>query len=171
MTGMKPDVYWIKGSWPGRLAILARPRGADWLEDEVEAWKEIGVDTVVSLLTQNEEVELSLTKESDFVRRKGLTFINFPIADYSVPRSQGATRQFVGELRDQLSRGNKVGIHCRQGIGRSSLLAACILVTMGESSGNAFTQIASARGVSVPDTKEQKNWVASFAERLDRSSN
>jgi protein-tyrosine phosphatase len=136
------------------------------LEDEVEAWKEIGVDTVVSLLTQTEEAELSLTQECDLVRRRGLTYINFPIADYSVPGSQNATRQFVDQLRDQLSRGNKVGIHCRQGIGRSSLVAACILVTSGESSGNAFRQIESARGVRVPDIVEQKNWVASFAERL-----
>ena len=166
MTWIKPDIYWIKGPWPGRLAILARPRGADWLEDEVEAWKEIGVDTVVSLLTQSEEVELSLTEERDLVRRSGLKFMNFPIPDYSVPRSQNATRQFVNELRDQLSRGNKVGIHCRGGIGRSSLVAACVLVTLGESSGNAFSQIESARGVSVPDTIEQKNWVASFAEHL-----
>ena len=163
---IKPDVYWIKGPWPGRLAILARPRGADWLEDEVEAWKQIGVDTVVSLLTRSEEVELSLTEESDFVRDRGLTFINFPIADYSVPRSQGATRQIVDELRDQLSQGNNVGIHCRQGIGRSSLVAACVLVTSGESSGNAFRQIESARGVSVPDTTEQKNWVASFMQNV-----
>ena len=163
---MKPDVYWIRGAWPGQIAILARPRGGDWLEDEVEAWKEIGVDTVVSLLTQSEEVELSLTEESDLVRRKGLTFINFPIADYSVPRSQDAMRQFVHELRAQLSQGNKVGIHCRQGIGRSSLVAACVLVALGETSENAFRQIESARGVPVPDTIEQKNWVASFAERL-----
>ena len=163
---IKPDVYWIKGPWPGRLAILARPRGADWLEDEVEAWKEIGVDTVVSLLTRSEEVELSLTEESDLVRRSGLTFINFPIPDYSVPRSQGATRQIVDELGNQLSLGNNVGIHCRQGIGRSSLVAACILVAVGESSGNAFKQIESARGVSVPDTTEQKKWVASFAQNV-----
>ncbi len=163
---IKPDVYWIKGPSPGRLAILARPRGADWLEDEVEAWKEIGVDTVVSLLTRSEEVELSLTEESDLVRRSGLTFINFPIPDYSVPRSQGATRQIVDELRDQLSRGNKVGIHCRQCIGRSSLVAACVLVALGESSGDAFRKIESARGVSVPDTTEQRNWVASFAQNV-----
>ena len=163
---IKPDVYWIKGPWPGRLAILARPRGADWLEDEVEVWKEIGLDTVVSLLTRSEEVELSLTEESDLARRRGLTFINFPIPDYSVPRSQGATRQIVDELGNQLSRGNNVGIHCRQGIGRSSLVAACILVALGESSGNAFKQIKSARGVSVPDTTEQKNWVASFAQNV-----
>ena len=166
MIRIRPDIYWIEGPWRGKLAILARPRGADWLEDEVEAWKELGVDTVVSLLTPGEEVELSLTKERDLVRRSGLGFINFPIADYSVPGSEGATRLIIDELKDQLARGNKVGIHCRQGIGRSSVIAACILVELGASSGNAFRQIESARGVSVPDTTEQKNWVASFAEHL-----
>lgn len=163
-TRIKPDVYWIQGPWTGRLAILARPRGGDWLEDEVEAWKDAGVDIVVSLLTHSEEVELRLTEESGLVQRWGLRFIKFPIADYSVPKSQETTRQFVADLGEQLSRGHKVGIHCRQGIGRSSLVAACVLVTLGETSGNAFEKIENARGVSVPDTIEQKNWVTSFAE-------
>lgn len=163
MIGIKPDVYWLEGWWPGRLAILARPRGEDWLEDEVEGWKEAGVDVVVSLLTQDEESELGLTQERELVQRSGLTFINFPIADYSVPKSKQTTRQLVTALKERLSHGSRVGIHCRQGIGRSSLVAACVLVASGESSGNAFKQIERARRAPVPDTAEQKDWVTSFA--------
>ena len=163
MIGIKPDVYWLEGPWPGRLAILARPRGEDWLGDEVEGWKEAGVDVVVSLLTKNEEAELGLRDEREFVQRSGLTFINFPIPDYSVPPSKQATRQLVAELKERLSHGSRVGIHCRQGIGRSSLVAACVLVTTGESSGGAFEQIGTARRAKVPDTAEQRDWVTSFA--------
>ena len=163
MIGIKPDVYWINGPWRGRLAILARPRGADWLADEVEAWKEAGVDSVVSLLTPSENAELGLTAEGEIVQQNGLTFLSFPIADYSVPESKIATRQFVAELGQQLSLGKRVGIHCRQSIGRSSLVAACVLVTCGESSGNAFREIETARGTAVPDTVEQRDWVTSFA--------
>jgi protein-tyrosine phosphatase len=163
MIGIKPDVYWLPGPWDGRLAILARPRGEDWLQDEVEGWKEAGVDVVVSLLTKNEESELGLTQEREFVQRSGLTFINFPIADYSVPTSKQATRQLVDKLKERLSHGNRVGIHCRQGIGRSSLVAACVLVAAGESSVSAFEQIKMARRTSVPDTAEQKDWVTAFA--------
>ena len=118
---------------------------------------------MVSLLTKNEESELGLSDEREIVQRSGLTFINFPIPDYSVPPSKQATRQLVAELEEHLSHGSRVGIHCRQGIGRSSLIAACVLVTAGESAGSVFEQIGMARRAKVPDTAEQKDWVTSFA--------
>ena len=160
---MKPDVYWINGPWPGRLAILARPRGADWLEDEVAGWKDAGVDVVVSLLTRGEDSELGLVDERKLVQQHGLTFISFPIADYSVPTSTTELRQLVSTLEQTLQRGTSVGIHCRQGIGRSSVVAACVLVTSGESPSTAFQNISNARGRPVPDTSEQRNWVTTFA--------
>jgi protein-tyrosine phosphatase len=166
MIETKPKVYWIDGPWHGKLAILARPSGADWLEDEVEGWKQAGLDIVVSLLTSGEEAELALDDEAEIVKHNGLTFISFPIADYSVPSSHRLTQQLVSELNDRLSHGACVGIHCRQGIGRSSLVAACVLVTSGESPGVAFEHIEAARGLHVPDTTEQKEWVSAFARNL-----
>ncbi|HEY0367204.1 MAG TPA: hypothetical protein VGC73_12095, partial [Pyrinomonadaceae bacterium] len=74
----KPDVYWIEGPWPGKLAILPRPRGGDWLEGEVEGWKEAGLDIVVSLLTSGEDAELGLADEAEIVKLNGLTYIGFP---------------------------------------------------------------------------------------------
>jgi hypothetical protein len=32
---MKAAIYWIAPVPSGRLAIIPRPRGGDWLEDEV----------------------------------------------------------------------------------------------------------------------------------------
>jgi hypothetical protein len=58
------QLFWIDGPWPGRLALAARPRGGDWLEDEMKAWAQSGVGTVVSLLTRDEELSLGLEKES-----------------------------------------------------------------------------------------------------------
>ena len=160
---MRRDVYWINGPWPGKLGILPRPRGADWLDDEVASWKDAGLDVVVSLLTEGEDSELGLINERALVQQNGLTFMGFPIPDYSVPASMKSTRQLVSKLQDCLARGKSVGIHCRQGIGRSSLVAACVLVTAGESAGAAFQHIKSARGLPVPDTAEQRDWVAAFA--------
>ena len=166
MIVIRPDVYWMEGPWPGKLAILARPRGEDWLEDEVEGWKKAGVDVVVSLLTSSEESELGLTCEAEIVKRAGLTYVSFPIKDYSVPSSKIPMQQLAAELNDHLSRGVCIGIHCRQSIGRSSLVAACVLVTSGESPKTAFEHIELTRGVPVPDTAEQKEWVISFARDL-----
>ena len=48
---MRKDLYWLNGPWQGKLAMAARPRGGDWLEDDLSSWKREGVDTVLSLLT------------------------------------------------------------------------------------------------------------------------
>jgi protein-tyrosine phosphatase len=159
-------MYWIEGPWPGKLGILARPRGADWLPDEIAGWKETGVHVVVSLLTQSETSELGLTDESELVQERGLTFITFPISDYSVPGSRERTEELIAKLEDLLTQGHSVGIHCRAGIGRSSLVAACVLVNSGESPQDAFEQITIARGCRVPDTSEQRDWVSGFARDL-----
>ena len=67
------QLYWITGPWAGRLAISARPRGGDWLEDEISAWQRAGVDTVVSLLTIDEERDLALEREALASRAAGMT--------------------------------------------------------------------------------------------------
>jgi protein-tyrosine phosphatase len=160
---MKPSIYWIPGPWAGRLAILARPRGNDWLSDEVEGWHDAGVQVVVSLLTQPETSELGLEDEGRLVDASGLRFISFPIEDYSVPSSTNALSHLVSQLAELLDRGETVGIHCRGGIGRSSIVAACLLLTEGQTVKTAFEQIETARGRPVPDTIAQRNWVDDFA--------
>jgi protein tyrosine/serine phosphatase len=160
---MKPSIYWIPGPWAGRLAILARPRGNDWLSDEVVGWHDAGVRVVVSLLTQTEESELGLEEESHLLDASRLRFINFPIEDYGVPSSIKALRVLIDELEELLNQGYNVGIHCRAGIGRSSLVAACLLVNRGQDVNGSFQQITNSRGVAVPDTIAQRDWVGDFA--------
>jgi protein-tyrosine phosphatase len=161
-----PTIYSIEGPWKGQLAIVPRPRGEDWLEDEVQAWREGGLDVIVSLLTASEARELSLADEAALVQAKGLRFLQFPIPDYSVPSSFESTLAFVEKLDEGLARGENVAIHCRQGIGRSSLIAASVLVLRGTDPEAAFNQVATARGRPVPDTSEQREWVTNFAHYL-----
>jgi protein-tyrosine phosphatase len=160
---MRTDIYWIAASWRGRLGIASRPRGGDWLADEMAAWREIGVDSVVSLLTDDEVVELELRNEEEECRARGIRFRSLPIKDRGLPSSRDDIDAIVGELEAELSAGRSVLIHCRQGIGRSSLLAASTLVRSGEDPDRALARIEAARGRPVPDTEEQRRWVAEFA--------
>ncbi|WP_158747891.1 hypothetical protein [Acidisphaera sp. L21] len=110
---MRPSVYWIDmhGQQPipqvhdkyaGRLAIMARPRAGDWLEDEVVGWKAEGVDTVVSLLERDEVEELGLGLEATLCAQQGMEFISFPIADRGVPASASATAILADTLLSKL---------------------------------------------------------------------
>ena len=43
---MRTEIFWIDSMPAGRLGIAPRPRGGDWLDDEVEAWRAAGVACV-----------------------------------------------------------------------------------------------------------------------------
>lgn len=160
---MKAQVYWVPGPWPGRLGILPRPSGGDWLVDEVRSWKAAGLDIVISLLTPEEVSEYKLQEEEARAREEGLEIHVFPIPDYGVPSSREALADLVGRLERALKSGKNVGVHCFQGIGRSPLLVASVLVSAGEDPNEAFRRIEKARGRPVPDTAEQREWVARMA--------
>jgi protein-tyrosine phosphatase len=71
-------------------------------------------------------------------------------------------------LRD----GRSIAIHCRAGIGRSSVIAACALIAFGVEAEQALALIKSCRGLNVPDTDAQRDWVIAFgnaATRTERS--
>src|SRR5207253_1157392 len=74
---MWTKLHWVSGPWPGRLAVATRPRGGDWLEDEIASWRQAGIDTVFSLLTPEEERDLDLADEGHQVRAHGMKFESF----------------------------------------------------------------------------------------------
>jgi hypothetical protein len=98
-------LYWVNGPWKGRLALAARPRGGDWLEDEIAEWKRAGIGAVLSLLTAEEENEFNLRREGEHTRKQGLEFSSFPIADMQVPRSEAKLAQIVERVAAMLSSG------------------------------------------------------------------
>jgi len=160
---MRTGLYWLDGPWPGKLALAARPRGGDWLGDEMAGWKRAGIDAVLSLLTPDEEQDLDLGGEATAAKAGGLEFSSFPIPDRQVPKSEAKLAEVLEKVSSTLSAGKNVVIHCRQGIGRSGLVAACLLVKNGMSPGAAVEKISAARGVAVPETEQQREWIDHYA--------
>jgi len=163
---MQKELYWLAGSWPGKLAVGPRPRGGDWLKDDIAGWKQAHIDAVVSLLTPDEERDLDLGDEAGEVRTQGMDFTAFPIPDRQVPRSESKLAEVLERVTRSLSTGKNVLVHCRQGIGRSGLVAACLLVKKGMSPGAAVESVSAARGLSVPETAEQRDWIDHYAAAL-----
>src|SRR5215467_8474436 len=76
---MWTELFTISGPWPARLTISARPRGEDWLPDEIRAWRAAGVDTVISLLTSEEITDLGLQAEARLCLEAGIRFDALPV--------------------------------------------------------------------------------------------
>jgi protein-tyrosine phosphatase len=156
---MKPNLFWIPGAWLGRLAIAGRPRGGDWLADEVAGWRGAGVDVVVSLLERDEAAQLQLVQEEEVARLNGIDFIWFPIPDRGVPGSSPSVLSLLKNIIGALEEGKNVAVHCRQGIGRSGMIAAGALVKSGTGIEKAIKAVSAARGVPVPETPAQLEWL------------
>jgi protein-tyrosine phosphatase len=156
---MKATIYPIKAAAPNRIAIVARPRGGDWLCDELSELSREGINVLVSMLTEEESTELGLDREPENCRAAAITFVNFPIPDRSVPTDTDKFLLAVEQLAQLVREGQFVGVHCRASIGRSSLLAVSVLVRLGWKTNEAFDAVELARGCSIPDTPEQRQWV------------
>ena len=160
---MSTRLYWADGPWPGRLAMASRPRGDDWLEDEIASWRREGIDTVFSLLTSEEAKDLGLDNEAKHVKARGMEFVSFPIPDREVPDSDTKVAAALEKLNADLSSGRNVVVHCRQGIGRTGLIAASLLVMKGLNPEAAVKSLSAARGSPVPETAAQRRWIDHYA--------
>ena len=161
---MPPGDYYPIREFDGiSLAIMPRPRAGDWLEDEIHQWQREGLKIVVSLLEPSEIAELEIGLEPDLCASRGIEYLSFPIPDRGVPSSVAAFDTFLAPVVKRLRSGTAVAVHCRAGIGRAGLTAACILVRAGIPYPLVFPAISRARRVQVPDTEQQESWVQKFA--------
>jgi protein-tyrosine phosphatase len=155
------DVFWIADTG---LAIVLRPRGDDWLENDLQRIHMAGIQTIVSTIEASEARELGLSEEGHTVERLGMRFISYPLRDRSVPPRREDFIEFVVKLGRRLQSGEKIGVHCQGCIGRSTVVTASILIKLGWAAERALDEIEKARGCSVPDTEEQRDWIIDFGE-------
>jgi protein-tyrosine phosphatase len=155
-------IYTVARELPGTLSTMAAPQGdLDTVLPELRAQ---GVDTLVSLLPPEQVSMLFLTDEPEAADRAGLAFRSLPVPDFGVP-DHDAFAGPLRELSDELSAGRHVAVHCWGGVGRSSLVAAALLVLHGSTPEAAWHRISYARGVPVPETDAQRDWIADLATR------
>jgi len=161
------ELFWINRFRDGNLAIMPAPRVVERMEDTILAWRNDGIDCVVSLLEPSEIPALDMA-ESELCREFGIEFLSFPIPDKSVPPSLDAFAGIVALLAGRISSGHSVAIHCRAGIGRSTTVAASVLIWLGVDAEVALDMIAEARGREVPETEAQRQWILAFPDAMRR---
>lgn len=156
------EIRWIEGDPSTKLAIVLRPRGGDWLDDEMQRIRRGGIDTLVSLLERLEADWLELSEEQNAAEHAGLHFLNYPIPDRTVPQPIAPFCAFTEELAQRVRNGEHIGFHCRGCIGRATITAACTLIHLGWKPADALDAIERARGLPVPDTPEQRDWILRY---------
>jgi hypothetical protein len=96
---------------------VPRPRGGDWLGDEIQALRRAGIDVLISALTPEESEELNLQCEAEECTNAGISFVSHCIPDRGLPPSNQTFKEMLERVHVALIQGKAVGIHCRAGIG------------------------------------------------------
>lgn len=151
----------------GRLAIIPYPRGNEKLLEEIRYFKSRNVDVLVSLLTPAEAQRLGLEAEQGWCETAGIRFLNHPISDHSIPSDDAEMDGFLESLATELADGHSILLHCFAGIGRSGLTACALMVrAFGYSVAEACQRVSDARGIDVPETTAQHQWLTAYAARF-----
>lgn len=166
---LSPTLHWVTGIGSHRLALMARPQGGEWLGEEVSALREAKVDSLVSLLEPAEVRELALNDEPTLCGKYGIAYRSFPIPDRGTPLSVARFTPLLLEVHSELLENKAVAIHCRAGIGRTGLMAGCLLHLLRVPYKDIFHLLSRSRGVAVPDTSAQVEWVEKFT-RVQRQT-
>lgn len=159
---LTPRLHWVLPETPHRLAVTPCPAGFEQLSRHVEIWRRSSIECVVSLLEPHEAKSLGVEREQTCCEDAGLRFISFPIPDHGLPRIDSEFESLIGRVAAEVAGGTAMAIHCYAGIGRTGMLAACILHKLGIPGAEIFDRLKEARGHEMPETPEQRTWVENF---------
>ena len=163
---MTLKIYNVEPIGRGALSVMAKPMGDEALPAQMRSLSTAEVNRVVCLLEPNEAALLGLAEERQIAESHGMEFINYPIKDFGLPPSVEDFLSFTRRLYDEAAQGAHMVIHCRAGIGRTGVIAAGVLLHCGYDALQALKHLSIKRGVDVPDTQEQIDWVITSAKHL-----
>lgn len=168
------QVSWIDTAlWPGRLGLTFAPgkKGASVVQAGVVHDRDLcadldtltrqGVQVLAPLIEAHEFELLCIPEYPRLAGERGLQVVACPIRDRDVPNDTAAFSAFLDELMDALLDGRAVVVHCRGGLGRAGLTAACLLAQAGMPPEQALARVREARPGAV-ETAAQERFVYDF---------
>lgn len=146
----------------GTLYLSGMPGKYGVFDRERDAIAEEEIDTVLCL-TPLEEIEhrspiyAAAIKGGELPWRQWM----FPIPDFDAPDDQEVFLIQVRAAADHLREGGRLLVHCNAGIGRTGLMATCLLMALGVARQAALATVSAAG--SCPEAPGQLaliEWVA-----------
>jgi protein-tyrosine phosphatase len=114
--------------------------------------REHGITHVVDLRSEEQD-------DAQLLERNGIQLLHLPTPDRFPPQLEQLREGAEWVIAAQ-RKGGKVAIHCEHGIGRSALLAACVLVQGGQTPCAALAQLRQQRACVGPSQAQLRMLLA-----------
>ncbi|XP_074660370.1 cyclin-dependent kinase inhibitor 3-like [Tubulanus polymorphus] len=158
----------ISGEETERLAIGPLPgcRFKDtWrnIDEDLKFLKSNDIEDVFCLCTKGELRKFRTTNLVEKLEENDFTVHSYPCQDGNVPKMP-TLMKILDDLKDTLSKGRKCFVQCFGGLGRSVLVAACLLMYCDKSNEPEKTieKLRKLRGHSAVQTIKQYNFIHEF---------
>ncbi len=167
-------VDWLPTDLPGRIGMTLCPgkrsasryTGGRWERDlgaDLDALRTTwDCDVLVSLIRDEELDQYEVPDLYPQARGRELEVWRFPIRDVSVPDSDAGLLALVARILRTAEGGRTVVIHCIGGLGRTGLVAGCVLVALGHPPGEALDVLHRIRSPHCPETRAQEDIIRRF---------
>ena len=153
---------------PGRLLLHSMPGRYEALEHVWNQVRKSAVDAIVCLAEKDEVHEKSsqyaLALATGTVPCLVLTC---EIPDRGAPADRDGFWQLAGAVAKRLQSGETVLIHCAGGVGRTALLAICVLLALGQEPGDARSVVS--RAGSTVETAPQSQLILWCAGKVNQN--
>uniref|UniRef100_A0A670XSX5 Cyclin-dependent kinase inhibitor 3 n=1 Tax=Pseudonaja textilis TaxID=8673 RepID=A0A670XSX5_PSETE len=137
------------------------------LQKDIDELKSDGVLDVFVLCTKGELTKYRVPHLMETYQNYGITVHHHPIPDGGTPDIARCC-VILNELRNCLESKRKATIHCYGGLGRSCLIAACLLLQVSDNitPQQAIDCMRELRGSGAIQTLKQYNYLHDFQETL-----
>ncbi|XP_036055347.1 cyclin-dependent kinase inhibitor 3 isoform X2 [Onychomys torridus] len=132
-----------------------------------EELKSYGIQDVFVFCTRGELSKYRVPNLLDLYQQSGIVTHHHPIPDGGTP-DIGSCWEIMEELATCLKSNRKTLIHCYGGLGRSCLVAACLLLYLSDSVSpqQAIDSLRDLRGSGAIQTIKQYNYLHEFRDKL-----
>jgi protein-tyrosine phosphatase len=129
------------------------------LDADLQAIAQWNPSLIVTLVEETEFALLSVPAFASVMAQKGLPWRHVPILDAGVPDAEfERTWTSVGEeARQALRDGGRVLLHCRAGLGRTGMIAARLLVELGDTPADAIAKVRAARSGTIETPAQERH--------------
>lgn len=139
----------------GLIALCPLPQPHEL--DELKWWR---AKALVTLAEHRELVFFGVKDLGKQAEKLGMAWHHLPVPDMGIPDGTfEALWSVTGpELRKILRGGGRIAVHCRAGFGRTGMIAARVLVELGQTPEAAMAAVRKAKPGAI-ETEEQEAYV------------